>query len=168
MIPGSEEEMPRSECAHSSQARRADPSRSLKGCGKTVKIKSNQVRIDRLSLKKSIWKRGGGTEESCMKNTNAPVGTILSKNIKLKLQVTAFLSFFLISSSFLSDPVSSNWHFPVLIFSQIVKRDFYFYFFIFYGADANSRSVYRKTSRTVWSPKPWPFCPLLTSCWHWT
>ena len=66
--------MPGSECAHSSQARRADPSRSLKGCGKTVKIKSNQVKIDSLSLKKSIWKRGGGTEESCMKNTNVLSG----------------------------------------------------------------------------------------------
>lgn len=61
MIPGlGGKKCCRSDCAYSIQARRFDPSRALKGCRKTVKIKSNQVKIDSLPLKKSIWKEVKG------------------------------------------------------------------------------------------------------------
>lgn len=96
-------------------------------------IKSSQNR-QAFSQEEHLEKRWRDRRVVYEKHKRAQWETYLSKNIKLKTpsdSISSFLS--LISSSFLSEFCQlSNWHFPVLIFSQIVKRDFYFYFFLFF------------------------------------
>lgn len=93
-----------------------------------IKSSQNRQPFSQEERLEKRWRDGRLVRE---KNIHTQWETYLFKNIKLKTlsdSISSFLS--LISSSFLSEFCQlSNWHFPVLIFSQIVKRDFYFFYF---------------------------------------
>ena len=120
-----------------------------------IKSSKNRQTFSQEEHLEKKWKDGRVMYE---KHIRAQWETHLSKNIKLKTpsdSISSFLS--LISSSFLSEFCQlSNWHFPVLIFSQIVKGFLFIFFYFFMGLmqTADSSTEKRQGRFGVLNPDP--------------
>lgn len=131
-------------------------------------VKSNQIKIDSDFLKMKLLKKEAHGLK-CWKKTERVLANIL-KNETLNLE---WQYLYLCPSLFLH-----SLHFYLILIRALSAPKLTFSHpdhsqdrggrIFFQLADANSRSSYRETSRTVRSPNPWPACPFLTHYWHWT